>query len=432
MALLLGDGVQVGSTVVPSDQKLRMLINYAGRELRFPWVSATDVIHHRIPSDVFRGKAVLVGTAALGAYDQLSTPFSANFSGVEKNATVIENILHERFLTAGLWTSPVEFGLVILFGLVLTYILPRVRALDGTFLTGVTLISYAGTMQALFVVKGVCLPVVMPILTIGSVFMVTTVLNYVLKERQAQEIHSMFASYVSPRIVQQLMKTPSKATLGGQRKELTMLFADLVGFTTFSEHRPAEEVVDQLNEYLSAMTDVIFRWNGTLDKFVGDAIVVFWGAPIDQPNHAELAMQCALEMRTRLMELQAQWKAQGKPILENGIGINTGVVLVGNIGAEGKKMDYTMIGDQVNLAARFQGLTRMLGHPILLTEFTASKLALGLGRKKSDAQLGRLDQIQLRKLQVVTVKGRQAPVGAYTVEAQVAGTEPEECKVSAG
>jgi len=432
MALLLGDGVQVGSTVVPSDQKLRMLINYAGRELRFPWVSATDVIHHRIPSDVFRGKAVLVGTAALGAYDQLSTPFSANFSGVEKNATVIENILHERFLTVGLWTSPVEFGLVILFGLVLTYILPRVRALDGTFLTGVTLISYAGTLQALFVVKGVCLPVVMPILTIGSVFMVTTVLNYVLKERQAQEIHSMFASYVSPRIVQELMKTPSKATLGGQRKELTMLFADLVGFTTFSEHRPAEEVVDQLNEYLSAMTDVIFRWNGTLDKFVGDAIVVFWGAPIDQPNHAELAMQCALEMRTRLMELQAQWKAQGKPILENGIGINTGVVLVGNIGAEGKKMDYTMIGDQVNLAARFQGLTRTLGHPILLTEFTASKLALGLDRGKPDTQRRGLDQTQLRKLQVVTVKGRQEPVGAYTVEAQVAGTKPAECKVSAG
>jgi adenylate cyclase len=432
MALLLGDGVQVGPTVVPSDQKLRMLINYLGRDLRFPWVSATDVIHHRVPSDLFRGKVVLVGTAALGTYDQLSTPFSANFSGVEKNATVIENIIHQRFLTSGRWTGPVEFGLVVLFGLVLTYILPRVRALHGTFLTGVTLIGYAGTMQALFVVEGVCLPVVMPTLTIGSVFMVTTVLNYVLKERQAQEIRSMFASYVSPRIVQELMKTPSKATLGGQRKELTMLFSDLVGFTTFSEHRPAEEVVDQLNEYLSTMTDVIFRWNGTLDKFVGDEIVVFWGAPLDQPDHAELALQCALEMQARLKDLQAKWKTQGKPILENGIGINTGVALVGNIGAEGKKMDYTMIGDQVNLAARFQGLTRMLGHPILLTEFTASKLALVLGRGKPDTQRGGLDQIQLRKLQVVTVKGRQEPVGAYTVAAQSEGVEYEERKASAG
>ena len=421
MALLLGDGVQVGSTIVPTDQKLRMLINYVGRDLRFPWVSATDVIHHRIPSDLFRGKAVLVGTSALGTYDQLSTPFSANFPGVEKNATVIENILHQRFLTAGLWTGPVEFGLVLLFGFVLTYILPRVRAVQGTFLTAVTWIGYAAAVQTLFVVKGVCLPAVMPTVTIGSVFVVTTVLNYVLKERQAREIHSMFSSYVSPRIVQELMKSPSKATLGGQRKELTMLFADLVGFTTFSEHRPAEEVVDQLNEYLSAMTDVIFRWNGTLDKFVGDEIVVFWGAPLDQPDHAELAVQCALEMQARLMELQARWKSQGKPMLNNGIGINTGVALVGNIGAEGKKMDYTMIGDQVNLAARFQGLTRTLGHPILLTEFTASKLAVGLDRGKPDARRLGLDQIQLRKLQVVTVKGRQEPVGAYTVEVQSEG-----------
>ncbi len=432
MALLLGGGVQVGPTVVPTDQKLRMLINYAGRDLRFPWVSATDVIHHRVPSDLFRGKAVLVGTAALGTYDQLSTPFSANFPGVEKNATVIENILHQRFLTAGLWTRPVEFGLVILFGLVLTYILPRVRVLHGTFLTGVTWIGYAGAVQVLFVVKGICLPAVMPTVTIGSVFMVTTVLNYVLKERQAREIHSMFASYVSPRIVQELMKYPAKATLGGQRKELTMLFADLVGFTTFSEHRPAEEVVDQLNEYLSAMTDVIFRWNGTLDKFVGDAIVVFWGAPLDQSDHAELAVQCALEMRTRLMLLQAQWKTQGKPILENGIGINTGVALVGNIGAEGKKMDYTMIGDQVNLAARFQGLTRTLGYPILLTEFTASKLALGLDRGKPDAQRHGLHQIQLRKLQVVTVKGRQEPVGAYAAEFQSESAEHAEREARVG
>jgi len=432
MALLLGDGVQVGSTVVPTDQKLRMLINYAGRDLRFPWVSATDVIHHRIPSDLFRGKAVLVGTAALGTYDQLSTPFSANFPGVEKNATVIENILHQRFLTAGLWAGPVEFGLVIIFGLVLTYILPRVRAVHGTILTAGTWIGYAGSVQTLFVVKGICLPIVMPTLTIGSVFVVTTVLNYVIKERQAREIHSMFASYVSPRIVQELMKSPSKATLGGQRKELTMLFADLVGFTTFSEHRPAEEVVVQLNEYLTTMTDVIFRWNGTLDKFVGDEIVVFWGAPLDQPDHAELAVQCALEMQARLMDLQARWKTQGKPMLENGIGINTGVALVGNIGAEGKKMDYTMIGDQVNLASRFQGLTRTLGHPILLTEFTASKLPLGPDRGKSDARRTWLDQIHLRKLQVVTVKGRQEPVGAYTVEVQYEGAGHAGCEASVG
>jgi len=172
-------------------------------------------------------------------------------------------------------------------------------------------------------------------------------------------------------------------------------------------------VVEQLNEYLSSMTDVIFQWNGTLDKFVGDEIVVFWGAPLEQPDHAELAVQCALEMRARLAELQMRWKAQGKPILENGIGINTGVVLVGNIGAEGKKMDYTMIGDHVNLAARFQELTRTVGHSILLTEFTASKLESRIHLGKP---LGHFQDIRLRKIQVVTVKGRQGAVGAYAVD----------------
>ena len=427
MALLLGEGVQLGPSVIPADQKLRMLIDYAGRDHRFPWVSATDVIHDRIPSDYFKGKAVLVGTAALGTYDQLSTPFSANFSGVEKNATVVENILQHRFLTAGLWTAPVELGLVLMFGLALTCTLPRVRALHGTCLTAATWIGYTGVVQALFVVAGVCLPVVMPTLTIASVFTVTTVLSYVFKERQAREIHSMFASYVSPRIVQELMKTPSKARLGGQRKELTMLFADLVGFSAFSEHRQAEEVVDQLNEYLSAMTDVIFLWNGTLDKFVGDEIVVFWGAPLDQPDHAELAVQCALEMRARLTQLQARWKEQGKPILDNGIGINSGIALVGNIGAEGKKMDYTMIGDQVNLAARIQGMTRTLGHPILLTEFTAAKLRAGQHGAAPGGSLHWVHQFHLRKLQVVTVKGRQEPVVAYTVD-----SPPATQRVAAG
>ena len=419
VALLLGDGVQVGSTVVPTDQKLRMLIDYVGRDLRFSWVSATDVIHQRVPPDFFRGKAVLVGTAALGTYDQLSTPFSANFSGVEKNATVIENILHQRFLTAGLWTGPIEFGLTLLLGTVLTCTLPRVRAFHGAWLTAVIWVGYAGIAQGAFVTQGICLPVVMPTLTIGSVFLVTTVLNYVHKEQQAREIHSMFARYVSPRIVQELVACPSKATLGGQRKELTMMFVDLVGFTSYSEHRPAEEVVAQLNEYLCAMTEVIFRWNGTLDKFAGDEIVVFWGAPIDQPDHAELAVRCAVDMRVKLAELQDIWKRSGKPILDNGIGINTGMVVVGNIGAEGKKIDYTMIGDQVNLASRMQALTRTLPHPILLTDSTVSRLG---SAPNSILQHDSYD-IQLMPLKAVTVKGRQEPVAVYA--AQFTGNRSE-------
>ncbi len=418
MGLLLGDGVQLGMNLLPADQKLRMLINYAGRELRFPWVSATDVLNRRIPPESFRGKAVLVGTAALGTYDQLSTPFSANFSGVEKHATVIENILHRQFLTTGFWSSPLEVAMVLAFGWGLSFILPRVPAIPGASLALLLCLAYAGGVQALFVVYGLCLPVIMPMATAGAVFTVITVGNYMFKERQAREIHAMFSSYVSPSIVQELMHSPSKASVGGQRKELTMMFADIVGFTAFSEQRPAEAVVEQLNEYLSAMTNVIFRWNGTLDKFVGDAIVVFWGAPLDQPDHARLAVHCALEMRTTLRDLQTRWKREGKPVLDQGIGINTGLALVGNIGAEGKKIDYTMIGDQVNLASRLQELTRTLKVSILLSEFTAAKLtehSPDLPNHKGDAS--QVPDIPLTRLHVVTVKGRQEPVAVYTVTA---------------
>jgi adenylate cyclase len=197
-----------------------------------------------------------------------------------------------------------------------------------------------------------------------------------------------------------------------------MLFADLVGFTAFSEQRPAEAVVAQLNEYLAAMTDVIFRWNGTLDKFVGDAIVVFWGAPLDQPDHASLAVHCALEMRATLRRLQDDWRKEGKPALDNGIGINTGIALVGNIGAEGRKIDYTMIGDQVNLASRLQELTRSLQVQIVLSESTASALANTPAPSAKHSVAARVQDITLTRLRVVSVKGRQEPVAVYTVASE--------------
>ena len=236
------------------------------------------------------------------------------------------------------------------------------------------------------------------------------------QEKQAKEIRRIFSSYVSPRIVEEMIKDPSKATLGGRRKELTMLFADLFGFTSFTEKHSPEAVVSQLNEYLGAMTEVVFQWDGTLDKFIGDGIVVYWGAPLEQLDHVELAVKCALHMQKQLAELQEKWKAEGRVPFKAGIGIHTGEVVVGNIGAEGKKMDYTMIGDHVNLAARVQELTREFGCSLVISEETAARLRDLIGKQESGDNRGHLGHVSLRKLPPVKVKGKVQPVVVYALE----------------
>src|SRR3989338_1109654 len=208
----------------------------------------------------------------------------------------------------------------------------------------------------------------------------------------------MFSSYVTEKIVNELIKNPDMAKLGGERREITVLFSDVMGFTSFSEKHAPEEVVAILNEYLGEMTDIVLKWEGTLDKFIGDSILTFWNAPMRQENHAELAIKCALNMVGRIKELQKKWQAEGKPMLDCGIGINTGEVIVGNIGAEGKKMDYTVIGDHVNLAARSEALTRNYDAHIILTEFTYKRIE-GLFSKKI------IGHVTVKELDSVKVKG---------------------------
>jgi adenylate cyclase len=219
----------------------------------------------------------------------------------------------------------------------------------------------------------------------------------------------MFASYVTEKLVEELVRNPEAARLGGSRREITVLFADVKGFTSFPEHHPPEEVVAILNEYLGAMTEVVFQHDGTLDKFIGDAILAFWGAPVDQPDHALRAVACGLGMLDRLAELSVAWQAAGKPVLTCGIGINSGAVVVGNIGAEGKKMDYTVIGDEVNLGSRVEGLTRIYEVPLLITDNTLERIR--------DALLAEaLGPVRIRGLERVAVKGKERPVGIYAVE----------------
>jgi adenylate cyclase len=285
-------------------------------------------------------------------------------------------------------------------------ILPRAKALSGAAIAIGLMVAYVFLSFYLLIYNNIWINITYPLSNMLIIFISLTVTKFFFEEKKAKEIRSMFSSYVSPKIVEVLINNPEKAKLGGERKVVTVLFSDIAGFTSLSEKRKPEEVVELLNEYFKEMTEIIFEWEGTLDKFVGDEIMAFWGAPVDQPDHAERGVRCAIEMIDSLFRMQEKWVKEGKDILDCGIGINTGEVLIGNIGALGKKMDYTIIGDHVNLAARVETLTRKYGAKIILTEFTLHHL-------ETVMKQGTIDHYTIRELETVKVKGKEKEVKIF-------------------
>lgn len=400
-------GVKVGKIFVPSDHYGRMPINYYGPGKTFKHISIADILDGTVGSKELDNRIVLLGTTAIGIYDLRVTPFSAAMPGVEKHAAVAASIIENRFIYR---VAPWQDLIFLLAGGILfSLLLGRVRVVVGAALTLVMMLVIAMAGYYLFKHSGLWFNLAGPLLNISAIFMTVTAWNYAFEERRARSIRAMFSSYVTQAIVNELILNPDMAKLGGERREITVMFSDVAGFTSLSEQHSPEEVVAVLNEYLGAMTDVILKWEGTLDKFIGDAIMVFWNAPVRKANHAELAVRCALEMQTRLVELQNKWEKEGTPRLSAGIGINTGEAVVGNIGAEGKKMDYTIIGDQVNLGSRVESLTRKFKTPVLITDGTVKAL-----QPVIDA--GGMAGVCITGLQRVIVKGKELPVTLYSAD----------------
>jgi len=395
VALDYQGSVSLGNTVIPTDEHGRMLINYRGPNNTFPVYSISDILDRTLPAGTFKDKIVLIGATAIGIFDLRVTPFSTNMAGIEKHASVVDNILRGDFIRR---SDTAVVILVFVFAIVLGITLPQLGAKAGAALFLALFGGYLVFVYYLFMAQGIWFNLVYPASALFFGYTSQTAYRFFMEERRARDIRKMFSSYVSKRIVDELIRDPSKAKLGGDRKEITVLFSDIRGFTSFSEKHQPEEVVSQLNEYLGAMTDIVFEYEGTLDKFVGDAIMALWGAPVGQPDHAERACRCAISMIEKLKELQSKWAAEGKYVIDIGIGINTGEMVVGNMGAPGKKMDYTVIGDNVNLGARLESLTRQYNNHIIISEYTHAKVE---------------DLVEAKELGSVTVKGKQLPVVIY-------------------
>jgi len=412
MILNATDSIQLGNNVIPTDFWSRMLIHYYGPDRTFPYISVVDIFEKKVKREEIKDKIVLVGATAVGIYDLRVTPTSPAMPGIEKHATVIGSMLRQDFITQV--PNYVNVLMVLIAGILFTLLIVRMKAVFGAILAAIFIVVIFITGYYLFFWHKLWIDLSYSGNNIVAIYFVITAYRYATEERYARRIRGMFSSYVTEKVVNELIKNPNLARLGGERREITVLFSDVRGFTTFSEKHSPEDVVAILNEYLGEMTNIIFKWDGTLDKFVGDEIVAFWGAPVPQKEHAELALKCALHMKQRLTELQEKWQSEGRTPLYAGFGLNTGDVLVGNIGAEGKKMDYTVIGDNVNLGARVEGLTRKYETDIIITESTFNKV-------KDFILKGIFGHVKVKGLERVVVKGKKEPVAIYEITSLSAG-----------
>lgn len=421
---------------IPKYDPTTFLINFYGPSGSFRHIKAADVIdddtfttneeaetgqetntfsdpdYGYLYDSTFTGKIVIVGSTVPEDHDLFPVAFAAGrqqgdnlMYGVELHANVIESILRDEFLYKQSALS--EMLLVVLLSVLTFLVTSSLKGSRSRHHVLVELNGFLFAMAEIFVVGFAALllfhrynylmTVISPILAVIAGYVASTAYHFVVERKQRMLIKTMFSTYVNPSVVEELISHPEKLTLGGQRRELTVLFSDIEGFTTISEGMPPEELVGLLNEYLSEMTAIVFRNHGTLDKYEGDAVMAFWGAPIQQEDHALRACRTAVEMQDTLVDLRRRWREKGRPAVNVRIGVNTGEMVVGNMGAKGR-FDYTVIGDSVNLASRLEGANKMYGTGILVSERTYELVG---GRYTG------------RELDLITVKGRSEPLKIY-------------------
>ena len=347
LKLDFGHALDVGGTSIPVDPRDRMLIDYAGPAGTVRYLSAVDVLTGRVRPDAVRDRIVFVGASAAAIYDLRVTPFSPVFPGVEKHASVAANILAGRFLRRPDWVELVEAVGILFWPFLLAWLLPRLRPMLSAVSTLLLWGVFFGIVHWAFL-KGLWLPLVYPSLAMGLAFLGITVYRLFTEERQRLWIKGAFQRFVSPEVVEQLVGNPAALQFGGEVRNLTVLFTDIRDFTTYTERHPPQEVVHILREYLTTMADQVIANQGTLDKFIGDAVMAIFGAPVPYPDHAEKACRAAVAMIDELEKLQAKWLAEDREPFRMGIGINTAEMVVGNLGSE-QLFDYTVVGDGVNL-----------------------------------------------------------------------------------
>lgn len=386
----------------------RMRINYVGKPESFQTYSYIDVLSGSIPKEAFSGKIVIVGSTALDLHDNLLTPVSGGklMSGVEVHANVLQTILENKYL----YEEP-EFmtvGTIALVSIVFSVLFAVLGIVWGSILLFVGVVLYI--IYAIFSFDaGYIRNIVFPPLAFIVVYIVQVIYKYFVENKKKRYIKRALSFYLSESVMREVLSDPKKLALGGVRKEMTVLFSDIAGFTSISEELPPDTLATLLNNYLTRMTNIVFTHMGVLDKYIGDAVMAFWGAPLDDPDHALQACRAAIAMQKDIEEIKKDWLEIGVENFDVRIGINTGEMTVGNMGSK-LRFDYTLLGDNVNLGSRLEGLNKEYHTGIIISGSTFERV-------KHD--------VIARRLDTVAVKGKAKGVPVYELRAMGQASDKE-------
>jgi len=406
--------IQSGDLTIPTDSFGRLFVNYRGPSYTFPYISAADIYNGDFNPEDVAGKFILIGTSASGLMDLRATPYDNVYPGVEVHANVIDNILTGDFISKPSWVLAADIALIFVVAIILAILLGSQSAfMTLVVLVLVMFIEFAFNYYMLFY-QGIALNLLFDIVILSILmYIVSMVLNYFLETKQKNMIKGKFASKVSPSVMEDILKNPDSNTLDGAEREITVFFSDVRNFTNISEAMgDAKVLIKFMNEIMEPMTEIIIAENGTIDKYIGDAIMAYWNAPQDVPDHADKAVVATLKQLHRLKQLNEDLRnnpeyinvvemsdKNNAPIVDIGIGLNSGVAIVGEMGSTGRS-DYTVIGDPINLGARLESLCKFYNSRLNISNFTKEKLK---------------GKYIYRFLDLVTVKGKKEPIEIWQI-----------------
>ncbi len=381
---------------IPVDSDVASFVPYRGGEGSFRYISMTDVLHERIDPAQLKEKIILVGTTAPGLMDMRATPVAEVYPGVEAHANMISGILDQNLKERPAYMLGAEVVWLLLIGITLSVLLPLFTPAKAIIASLLALMSTTGLSLAAWQYGNVLMPVANCLLMIALLFALNMSYGYFFTSRTKYQLTRLFGQYVPSEVVEEMAKNPQSVSMEGESREMTVLFSDVRGFTSISEGLDPKELSTLMNEFLTPLSRIIYKQRGTIDKYMGDCIMAFWGAPLQDKDHARNAILASLEMQKTLKALQPSFKERGWPEIRIGVGINTGPVSVGNMGSE-VRVAYTVMGDEVNLASRLEGLTKQYGVEIIVGENTRHLVT----------------DFLYRELDHVRVKGKDKAVAIY-------------------